>query len=300
MQTDLLSSFQEHNPKVGHAALKLGRRKVSSQLPELNLAFVHKLREIHQAIRLNLKGAHQQRRVYLANNDQMREPKIKQTISFYFSRVTSDISRAENLLKLARRTHEEGQAAAKDFGNNDGGLRIVGNLIAALQNDLVGLVTDFNRLQNVTNSSYKEKMVRQIRTLSNDITDDEVQQLLKKPEEFKAFVEEKLYGGKKAIQNVVSDIDEKLAEIRELEASMDKLLGMIRSLHRLVTQQNKVVESIEATVSSVVDHVEKTHAEMEQGKKYMASAKEKAWIFFAAVTFLVVILLNKILNSLTS
>lgn len=300
MISDLLSSFRELNPRVGHNEGKLKKKKRAEIVPELNLAFVQRAREINAAIKSNLISAAQQKRNFVNNNDTVKEDKIKQNVSIFLQRINSDVTRGENLLRLARTTHEQHQREANDFENRDAGLRIEANLQAALTNNFVELVKAFNRLQIDVDRAYKEKMARQIRTLNRDVTDEEIASMIKRPEEFKAFVEEKMYGGKKALQNVVSDIDEKLAEIKDLEENMDKLLEMIKSLHRLVTSQNDVVTSIEKTMTSVVDHIEKTHSELETGQKYMASAKEKAWIFFAMVVFIVIIMLNKILSSLTS
>lgn len=300
MISDLLSSFRELNARVGHNEVKLRKRKSVQKVPELNLAFARRAREINAAIKSNLVSAVQHKRNFLSNNDSVKEDKIKQNISIFLQRINSDVTRGENLLRLARSTFEQHQREARDFDNRDGGLRIEANLLAALTNSFMELVKAFNRLQTDVNQAYREKMARQIRALNRDVTDEEIASIIKRPEEFRAFVEEKMYGGKKALQNVVSDIDEKLAEIKDLEENMDRLLEMIKSLHRLVTSQNEVVTSIEKTMKSVVDHVEKTHSELETGQLYMASAKEKAWVFFAMVLFIVIVLLNKILSSLTS
>ncbi len=88
------------------------------------------------------------------------------------------------------------------------------------------------------------------------------------------FINQKMYKNTSVLANAMSDIDEKVREIKEVEKGINRLYDMIKELHSIISSQNNVVDSIAQKVDEIKDHVDKTITTTEEAKNLYMSAKE--------------------------
>ena len=274
MIIDLYSSFQELNSDAGKKAQALMiKRQTSPRQPEINLVYYPIVMQMFFEIQDELKSAQKNKHDYNYNNDHNQEQKIKDRIAKHFSTTKSIASRFENIFNLAQQSLEEERTTFNDPNNLDACLRIPTNLLTVLYAKFMLLMNEFNQLQLDVQRDYKEKIKRQIRVLDRDLLEKDVGELVTNPDKLQKFFTEKRYGATVGVQNAISDIDEKLAEIKELKRNMKKLVILIKNLSKIVREQNVVFDSIDATVGKVENHVTAANKELESGKEYMNSAK---------------------------
>ena len=274
MIDDLYECFRNANPDCGKSALRnMMKLENSTDPPDINLAYFPRMMDFLNDIQKELKTIERNRQDFVTKNDISVEQKVKEKIASSFEKVNSVSTRSENLFKLALKGLEEKRIELNDPHNLDSVLRIPSVLISILQSKFMGLMVEFNRIQVNVQRDYKAKLKRQIKLLDRDINEDDADQLINDPDKMQQFFMEKMYGATPGLQNAMSDIDEKLAEIKELKRNMKKLLTLMKNLHRLVSQQTEVLVSIEGSVDNIKAHVTSTNLELTSGRGYMQSAK---------------------------
>lgn len=84
-----------------------------------------------------------------------------------------------------------------------------------------------------------------------------------------------MYGqGNVRIDNAISDIKEKVEEIARVEQNVAKLLNMIQELHLILKNQTEIINSIDANMTLVLDHVESAKDSIVKSAELFKSATE--------------------------
>lgn len=76
------------------------------------------------------------------------------------------------------------------------------------------------------------------------------------------------------IDNAISDIKEKVEEIHRVEQNVNKLLTMIQELHLILKNQTEIINSIDANMTLVLDHVETAQENIVKSAELFKSASE--------------------------
>ena len=76
------------------------------------------------------------------------------------------------------------------------------------------------------------------------------------------------------IDNAISDIKEKVEEINKVEQNVNTLLMMIQELHLILKNQTEIINSVDANMTLVLDHVESAKENIVKSAELFKSAKE--------------------------
>ncbi len=134
--------------------------------------------------------------------------------------------------------------------------------------------------------------------LDKSIEEDKIEEMIEnEPEKIESMIQEKLYGKTSVkLDNTLSDIREKVRDIKMVEKSVINLLTMIHELHLILSSSSSLINSIDHNMSQVKDHIEHTVDNIDQSNKLMVSANEKLWCIFFVITLVSVFVVNFIMN----
>lgn len=76
------------------------------------------------------------------------------------------------------------------------------------------------------------------------------------------------------IDNAISDIKEKVKEIQQVEKNVKILLTMISELHMILKNETDIIDSIDANMTLVMDHVEVAKENFVKSSELLKSANE--------------------------
>lgn len=278
MLVDLLPSLRALNGHCGYNFALQKKKATTSKkkgpAPEVNLSFRATATQVMGQITGHLRDVGRLRSEFRTQNDSRKQEDLKRQISDEFDKINSAVSRLDNLFSLVEKDLQRQLLEFEDPEGKDPRNRILADLLRLLRLKFFGQVKAFNSLQADVKATFQEKLARQLRVYQKDLSDNEIKDLRRDSDKMTKFVMVHMYGQRKNLENAASDIDEKVAEIRELEQNMQRLHGMIVGLRRVVQDQNKTLDSISATLGNLEDVVVRTRKELETGKTYHVSAKE--------------------------
>jgi t-SNARE complex subunit (syntaxin) len=125
-------------------------------------------------------------------------------------------------------------------------------------------------------SAVKAKMARQAKILDENLTDDEVQDVVNDPEGLSKLMQGKLIGpGHVKLQNAVADIQDKYKDIQRLEASVAVIYQMFVDMAMLVHAQGEIINSIEENCNQTKGFVTKAEKKLAEARTSHQAYKKK-------------------------
>jgi len=143
------------------------------------------------------------------------------------------------------------------------------------------MTCEFQELMNKTRvirdqfkNSLKGKVVRQVRLIDENLTEEQVEQLADDPQAFQKLVASKTLGATHVkLQYAVSDIIDKYKEIQNLEKSVQYILKLLNEIAILVHEQGEYMNNIEKDLAKAKHYLEKGVKTLE--KKKVAAVKSR-------------------------
>jgi len=174
-------------------------------------------------------------------------------------------------LKLLNEDIEQHKQADGEFEEPE--TRFMRTTYQALSNQFSEVLKQSQNIQVEFKSAVKSKMARQAKILDENLTDDQVQDVVNDPEGLSKLMQGKLIGpGHLKLQNAVADIQDKYKDIQRLEASVAVIYQMFVDMAMLVHAQGDIIDSIEANCNETKKYVSKAEtklaAAMQDHKKY--------------------------------
>mmetsp|Transcript_71945 Transcript_71945/g.83600 ORF Transcript_71945/g.83600 Transcript_71945/m.83600 type:complete len:289 (-) Transcript_71945:204-1070(-) len=139
----------------------------------------------------------------------------------------------------------------------------------------------------------KDKVGRQAKIISDDITDEQVNELCENPEGVSKLLKDRMIGpGHIKLQNTVSDIQDKYRDIKKLEESVNIVHQMFVDMAMLVHHQGEMIDNIEINMKTANNYVEKANVQLNKAKKsHIAARKKMCFILLCLAIILFIILM---------
>jgi len=175
------------------------------------------------------------------------------------------------VLKEENKTYSDETDKNKTIQDSD--LRVRENLCNTLTRKFIDEMKHYQRAQQDYKTTIKKKAERQIKTMKEDATDEEIDQIMKSEGGREELMQQHfLVGGvNDQIKNVYNKVSTKYQDVVLLEQSVAELHQMFLDFALLTEQQGELVDQIEHNVKSAKDYVEdanvNVHGAIEISKK---------------------------------
>lgn len=149
------------------------------------------------------------------------------------------------------------------------------NMHATLTRKFLTLSQEYSAIQEKYKAAYRDRMERQIKIVSPESTEAEVDAMVADPNT-QIFAQQILSSGHMAAKNAVLDIQERHKEITMLEASIAELHQLFMDMAVLVEAQGEMLDQIERSVELTVKMTEKGVGQLDKAVKSQKKNRKRA------------------------
>ncbi|KRX04127.1 t-SNARE [Pseudocohnilembus persalinus] len=237
-----------------------------------------------------------------ANNDEIRDLKVKnqRAINSNNEKQINDdmnvvIKDNNNLNQQLKSTMEDLardiQKDKHDSEADQGELQMKEKAFAALGEKIKLVLENSQDSQIEYKDGIKNKLSRQVKYLDNNITEQQIDEMVEDPQKYNELLQQKMGYGSIQLQNAVSDIQDKCRDIKRLQRNVEQVHQMFEDLAFLVQTQGAKIDQIEITVNKANRHVEKAEKNLRKAKDEHKAARKKMCciIFFGIILLLVIV-----------
>jgi len=163
----------------------------------------------------------------------------------------------------------------------------------ALSSKFSDILKDSQNIQVEFKSAVKSKIARQAKILDENLTDEQVKDIVNDPNGLSQLMQGKLIGpGHTKLQNAVSDIQDKYKDIKRLEESVTLVYQMFVDMALLVHAQGELIDSIEANVNATKGYVTKAESKLVDARASHIAYKKKMCCLTISLIVIVVVILH--------
>jgi t-SNARE complex subunit (syntaxin) len=144
--------------------------------------------------------------------------------------------------------------------------------------------------QQKLKTNIKKKMKRQIQLVNHEVTDDQVEDMMKSGGQAGEYLKTTILQGSapsSVVQNSVKNVSDKYREVMALESSVSQLHDMFVDFAQLVEQQGELLDQIDYQVKQAGDFLDEANVDMQQAVNYAIELRKRQCCL--AVILLVVI-----------
>ena len=132
-------------------------------------------------------------------------------------------------------------------------------------------------------------------TYNKKVTEEELNELVKKPEATQTVIQEITMGcANIQVVNMVEDIKEKYDGIYQLEQNVEHIRNLLDDMKTLILDQGDQIDNIHDTIGKAKDYAKKGEQNLEKAKKYHAQAKKRQWWLFCCIFVTLIIVAGPI------
>lgn len=170
---------------------------------------------------------------------------------------------------------------------SDADIRVYETQYTTLRSKFVSAMEEYMKCQVEYKDGWKERIRRQFMIAGQIITEEEIEEMLDRPESFHVgFVVDT----SKAKQTL-SDLEARNAEIEKVEKSIQEMHNMFVDFSVLVQQQGKVIDRIESIIVRSKTAVEKGNTRLRKARRFKQTCTRNCIIAVVIVLIILVIVL---------
>jgi len=174
---------------------------------------------------------------------------------------------------------------------NDTDLRVRGNVCATLLRKFVEEMKQYQKAQFKYKTDLKTKAKRQIKIFKEDVTDEEVDEIIQGGGRQQYFQQQILAGGvNDDIKTMHAQVTGKYEDIVKIEKSIKELAQMFYDMAVLTDQQGELLDQISFNVQNAVDYTDAGCENLVKGLDYAKEARKKEMMIVGIVVVIIVIL----------
>lgn len=195
------------------------------------------------------------------------------------------------VLKEENKTFAEG--GDSDITLKDSDLRVRDNLCNTLTRKFIDEMKHYQKAQQDYKTFIKKKAERQIKTMKEDATDEEVDQIMKSDAGREGLMQQHfLVGGvNDQIKQAYSKVSTKYQDVVMLEQSVMELHQMFLDFALLTEQQGELVDQIEYNVRSAKDYVEDANVDVYNAIEISKKVRKKQCCIIVLVIIITLVVL---------
>ncbi|XP_067136889.1 syntaxin-1A-like isoform X2 [Centruroides vittatus] len=256
MVKDLMPKLQEYLKRQDQTS-----HNVDGLQESLITNFLTKAEQIHSAIEefeSKVKSIQLEYRSVLFNP--FADEETKKTLEQHAAELYRNANRISTDLKGMIRDIKTRCAETA----SEADIRVYETQYTTLRSRFVSAMEEYMKCQVEYKDGWKERIRRQFMIAGQVITEEEIEEMLDRPESFRVgFVVDT----SKAKQTL-SDIEARNAEIEKVEKSIQEMHNMFVDFSILVQQQGKVIDRIESRIIRSKTAVEKGNTRLQKARKF--------------------------------
>ncbi|ORX68631.1 t-SNARE [Linderina pennispora] len=154
------------------------------------------------------------------------------------------------------------------------------------------LLQRYRQMETQYSNRNKERLERQYRIARPDATDEEIAAAIESDQAGQVFAQSVMHSSRIGeARRVLRDVEERQADIRKIEKTVNELSEMFLEVNDMVNRQQEMIDSIENAVEDTHVHVEDAHKEVKKAIVYRIKARKKMWIIIFLVILIIVIII---------
>jgi len=221
------------------------------------------------------------------------EKVLSEKLGPLISTTNKRAKRTKTLLGLLKEETEklkgEGKLNASD-------VRVRQNMNTTLTKKFIDEMKTYQQAQQTYKTDIKKKVTRQVKVVSPDATEEDIDAVLKSEGGRDALYKKKVLAGSinDEIKTTYAKVAGKYQDVLTLEQSVAELHQMFLDFALLTEQQGELLDQIEHNVTQATDYVEEANVETHTAIEYQKKVRKKqCWIIIivsvatAAVLFFV-------------
>lgn len=225
------------------------------------------------------------------------ESAISETIRTLVDQMNERAKQCKNLLCLLKEENAsmKQEKGAEQTSQVTADLRMRDNLVNTLVRKFVNEVKRYQNAQEQYKDDIKKKITHQVKIIRPDITEQEVDQIIRSKGGREALVQQQLLcpNVNDRIKTQYRAVADNYRDIVLIEASVAELRQMFLDFALLIEQQGEVLDDIEYNVNSAADHVETGNEDIYKAIQYQKKIRKKrCFILLTLVVVMVIVLLG--------
>ncbi len=226
----------------------------------------------------------------LLSVSESREKELSQEVRGMISETNEKAKKTKTLLKVLK---EETKKLEGNKTLKDSDLRVRENLNNTLTRKFIDEMKLYQNAQQDYKTGIKKKASRQIKSIKEDATDEEVEQIMKSEggrEEM--FQQQILVGGvNDQIKQVYTKVSTKYQDVILLEQSVAELHAMFVDFALLTEEQGELIDQIEYNVKNAKDYVQDANVDVYNAIEISKSVRKKQCCIILLVVIITVVAL---------
>ena len=286
MIKNLFPAFKNFDKTAG-----MNRNKSDISLKSETSELIHDILETCVEIDDLIKKADALKRDYKMTSDQSTEDSLAHDLNELNGNINRLFSQCNGDVDKIRK--EVTNEKKYDPTCMDPKLRMKDLLSKSLQGKVFNLIKKSQKNQLEIRITIEDKIARQLSIYDPTLKKDDIQKLIKNPNEVQKIVRERMFQGtNKRIQKAIDKIKEKLVEIDELESNVNYLCQMIDDLSLIIKAQTELVNSIEENMKGVKEFIVLMIENFEKAKKGYMTAQQKFCCIFLVMVIVMIFGIN--------
>jgi t-SNARE complex subunit (syntaxin) len=219
-----------------------------------------------------------------------REKELSQEVRGMIVETNRKAKNTKTLLKVLK---DETSKLDKDKTLQSSDLRVRENLCNTLTRKFIDEMKLYQNSQQDYKTGIKKKASRQIKTIKEDATDEEVEQIMKSDggrEEM--FQQQILAGGvNDQIKQIYTKVSTKYQDVILLEQSVAELHQMFMDFAILTEEQGELIDQIEYNVKNAKDYVQDANVDVYHAIESSKSVRKKQCCVILLVVIITIVAL---------
>lgn len=192
------------------------------------------------------------------------------------SKLRELVDFTNNELNKVRKVSEILSEELKNFENiDDIDLRLKSTMHATLMKQFQDAIAGLETGQNEFNEYARGKISGQLRMVQEDIDEETIEKCIENPKFAQMLVEKQMIGAHTDLILMVNRIEDRLEDIKMLEANISLMHKMFLDLATLVESQGEILNSIEMHVDKAKEYVALGTQAIVQAEQQLRSARSK-------------------------
>eukprot|EP00531_Pseudo-nitzschia_arenysensis_P000116 CAMPEP_0116142690 /NCGR_PEP_ID=MMETSP0329-20121206/15045_1 /TAXON_ID=697910 /ORGANISM="Pseudo-nitzschia arenysensis, Strain B593" /LENGTH=313 /DNA_ID=CAMNT_0003637947 /DNA_START=134 /DNA_END=1075 /DNA_ORIENTATION=- len=219
------------------------------------------------------------------------EKSLSERLGPLISRTNKQAKRTKTLLGLLKEETEKLKAEGK---LNASDVRVRENMNTTLTKKFIDEMKIYQQAQQRYKTDIKNKVTRQVKVVSPDATEEEIDAVLKSEGGRDALYKKKVLAGSinDEIKTTYAKVAGKYQDVLTLEQSVAELHQMFLDFALLTEQQGELLDQIEHNVTQATDYVEEANVETHTAIEYQKKVRKKqCWIIIIVSIATAVVLL---------
>lgn len=198
----------------------------------------------------------------MKSKEKTTEKNCTKKLEKYFEIIKKELNELKIKSKNIEKAIETRKLYDKDF--QDSIYRIKKTFLNVNNTHVIVLVKDLFNVQKEYTEISSEKMKTKLKIYRSDLKDEQINKLVRNPEDVQRVIQKVMYGQEQAeMNNAIDDIKEQLSDIKKIENSVFTLLTMLETFHENLKEQATVIDSIYENVVSIKNHMERAETSIE-------------------------------------